>query len=62
MKRTLCLSLVVLLALTAFGGFALAKDGPFTIAVVVKSEGNPFFEAVEVGCRKHWKRLGLETS
>lgn len=58
MKRTLCLSLVVLLALTAFGGFALANDGPFTIAVVVKSEGNPFFEAVEVGCREALEEIG----
>jgi len=58
-KQFICFSLIVLLVSAAFGGVAFAQaNGPFTIAVVVKSEGNPFFEAVEVGCREAVEEIG----
>lgn len=58
-KALLWLSLVTMLMFSAFGGSVCAKgEGPFTIAVVVKSEGNPFFEAAGVGCREALEELG----
>lgn len=53
------LSLIVILTIVVFSGIVSAqKKGPYTLATVVKSEGNPFFEAAEVGCIEAIKEFG----
>ncbi len=57
-KRRVLLWLPIIVLLVFTGLVSAQAEGPFTIAVVVKSEGNPFFEAAGVGCREAIAEIG----
>ncbi|NLF28733.1 MAG: substrate-binding domain-containing protein [Clostridiales bacterium] len=58
-KRILSMLMVVLLALGAFAGFAVAEDKEIVIGIAPKMVGAPYWDYANQGCMKAGEALGI---